>query len=122
MPYGLRDSDLSCIVSAIRQFEEITAAVLFGSRAKGNYQTGSDVDLAIVGDRITYSTVNQLSGWLNEESPLPYYFDIVHYNTLSDAPVREHIDRVGIVIFGASQKTVGPAQVWKGTSYDFQKN
>jgi uncharacterized protein len=109
MPYGLRDSDLSHIIHAINQFEEVTAVVLFGSRAKGNYQTGSDIDLAIKGKRITHTTVNRLSDYLNEETPLPYFFDIVHYDTLSDVPLLEHIERVGIVIFEASQDAVVPA-------------
>jgi uncharacterized protein len=105
MPYGLRHSDLEHIVNAITQFDEISEVVLFGSRAKGNYQPGSDIDLAIKGERITHATVNHLSECLNEEKPLPYFFDVVHYETLNNIPLREHIDRVGIVIFQASKAT-----------------
>lgn len=74
MPYGLRDSDLNQIADAIRQFDEIKEVVLFGSRARGNYKTRSDVDLAIKGDRVTHSTMAQLADCLNEEKPLPYFF------------------------------------------------
>ncbi|HZG38079.1 MAG TPA: nucleotidyltransferase domain-containing protein, partial [Nodosilinea sp.] len=42
--YGLTESDMAQIIEAFRQFEEISAVVLFGSRAKGNYKPGSDVD------------------------------------------------------------------------------
>jgi uncharacterized protein len=107
MAYGLRDSDLGHIISAFSQFEEIESVLLFGSRAKGNYQPGSDLDLALKGERITHTTVNRLSDCLNEEKPLPYFFDIVHYDSLSDVPLLEHIDRVGIVIFEAAQDAVG---------------
>ena len=79
MRYGLRDSDLECIVNATKQLEEIEEAILFGSRAKGNYKKGSDVDLVIKGDRITRDTVIHLWNWLNEESPMPYFFDVVQY-------------------------------------------
>jgi predicted nucleotidyltransferase len=102
MPYGLRDSDLNQIADAIHQFDEIKEVVLFGSRAKGNYKTGSDVDLAIKGDRVTHSTVSQLADCLNEDQPLPYFFDVVHYETLDEPRLVEHIDRVGIVIFRSS--------------------
>jgi predicted nucleotidyltransferase len=102
MPYGLRDSDLSQIMDAIHRFDEINEVVLFGSRAKGNYKTGSDVDLAIKGDRVTHSTVAQLADCLNEEKPLPYFFDLVHYETLDEPRLVDHIDRVGIVIFRSS--------------------
>ncbi|PSN10136.1 DNA polymerase III subunit beta [filamentous cyanobacterium CCT1] len=100
---GLTERDLAQIITACGQFEEIAAVVLFGSRAKGNYKRGSDVDLAVKGDRITPRTVAQLADTLNEELPLPYYFDVVHYNTL-DQPLVDHIDRVGVVIFNRAEK------------------
>jgi hypothetical protein len=53
--------------------------------------------------------VNRLSECLNEEKPLPYVFDIVHYDTLNDVPLLEQIDRAGIVIFEAAQDAVVPA-------------
>lgn len=99
MRYGLRETDLACIIDAVRQREEIEEAVLFGSRAKGNYENGSDVDLVIKGNRITFSTVLRLSGWLNEESPMPYFFDVVQYETISNPKLTEHIDKVGITLF-----------------------
>lgn len=102
MPYGLLGSDLQHIHAALSQFDEITEAVLFGSRAKGNYKQGSDVDLAIRGDRITHRTVAALADCLNEEKPLPYFFDVVHYEILEEPRLKEHIDRVGILIFQRS--------------------
>ena len=45
--YGLSDSALEQVTEAIRQFDQIVAVVLFGSRAKGNYKPGSDIDLAV---------------------------------------------------------------------------
>ena len=80
--------------------DEISEVLLFGSRAKGNYKIGSDVDLAIKGDRVTPTTVLELSDCLNEEKPLPYFFDVIQYETIDELRLVEHIDRVGIVIFG----------------------
>ena len=99
MLYGLRESDVVHITDAISQFDAISEVVLFGSRAKGNYKIGSDVDLAIKGDRVTHRTVLELSNCLNEEKPLPYFFDVVQYETIEELRLVEHIDRVGIVIF-----------------------
>ncbi|MBD1916974.1 MULTISPECIES: nucleotidyltransferase domain-containing protein [Cyanophyceae] len=96
--YGLTESDMAQIVGACGQFEEIAAVVLFGSRAKGNYKPGSDVDLAVKGDRITRRTIAQLADLLNEELPLLYFFDVVHYSSL-DQPLADHIDRVGVVLY-----------------------
>ena len=101
--YGLSDSALEQVTEAIRQFDQIVAVVLFGSRAKGNYKPGSDIDLAVNGDRVSPRIVAQLADCLNEETPLPYFFDVVHYETLDNQALVDHIDRVGIVIYSAGQ-------------------
>ena len=103
MRYGLRDSDIDCITEAIRKIDEIEEGILFGSRAKGNYKRGSDVDLAIKGDCITFDTVSHLSYWLNEESPMPYFFDVVRYETINNPKLVERIDRVGVSLFSRLQ-------------------
>ena len=60
---------------------------------------GSDVDLAIWGDNLgSFDAVN-LAIKLNEESTLPFKFDVVAYNTLSSSGLKEHIDTIGIVLF-----------------------
>ena len=96
MKYGLRDSDIVHIIDATQQFPEIAEVILFGSRAKGNYKKGSDVDLAIKGDRLTYEITARLADCLNEEKPLPYFFDVVHYEAIAEPKLKEHIDRVGV--------------------------
>lgn len=99
MVYGLKNRDIKHIIESIKAYSEIKEVVLFGSRAKGNFRNGSDVDMAIKGEEITYSTVTHLSYLLNEEKPLPYYFDIVHYEKINEPKLIEHIDHVGIVIY-----------------------
>ena len=99
MPYGLLDRDLKHIIDSIQDFHEISSVVLFGSRAKGTQKTASDVDLAIKGEAITYDTVVRLSSMLNEEKPLPYFFDVLHYENISELLLLKHIDRVGIVLY-----------------------
>ncbi|WP_227762237.1 nucleotidyltransferase family protein [Zhaonella formicivorans] len=99
MSFGLTKEDMVFIVSAIGQFNEIKKAVIFGSRAKGNYKPGSDVDIAIFGDGITFDTLSRLHAILEEESPMPYFFDIVDYSHLTHTELKEHIERVGKIIF-----------------------
>lgn len=69
--FGLRESDLKSIVKILEKFDTITEAILFGSRAKGNFKRGSDVDIALKGD-IDFRTIAQLSYRLNQESSMPY--------------------------------------------------
>ncbi|MGD8400938.1 MAG: nucleotidyltransferase domain-containing protein [Bacillota bacterium] len=99
MSFGLRPTDLEYIRAAVSRFPEIEKAVIFGSRAKGTSKPGSDVDLAIWGGGISLTTVARLHALLEDESPMPYFFDIVDYTHLGQAALREEIDRVGRVIF-----------------------
>jgi len=102
MNHGLIERDLFHIREAAAAIKEIEVVILFGSRAKGTYQRGSDVDISIKGRHVTHSTVLQLLDDLDEKRPLPYFFDIVDYNSLNpDDPLRVHIDRVGLVLFDA---------------------
>ncbi|MDA8229613.1 MAG: nucleotidyltransferase domain-containing protein [Desulfitobacterium hafniense] len=99
MSFGLNEQDLTFIVSTIVQFNEIKKAMIFGSRAKGNYKPGSDVDIAIFGDDITFDTISRLHAVLEDDSPMPYFFDIVDYSHLTHEELKEHIERVGKIIF-----------------------
>ncbi|NEP18322.1 MAG: nucleotidyltransferase domain-containing protein [Leptolyngbya sp. SIO4C1] len=101
MPYGLRDDDLAQIIEILKGFSDIESAVLFGSRAKGNYKPGSDVDLAIMGSKATLATASEVAYRLDEETLMPYFFDVVLYSALDEPNLKAHIDRVGIKIFVA---------------------
>ncbi len=96
--FGLRDSDIESISKFLKEFDNIQEAILFGSRAKGNFAHGSDVDIAIVGD-FDFQTLTYLSYLLNEESMMPYKFDIVDYSTIENKELKKHIDRVGRSIY-----------------------
>jgi predicted nucleotidyltransferase len=99
VPYGLLDSDIAMIVESAAAFPEVAELILFGSRAKGNFKPGSDVDLAIKGPAVCYETAIRLADLLNEEKPLPYFFDVLHYEAIVDQSLLEHIDRVGVVLY-----------------------
>ncbi len=95
MRFGIPVKSMKLIIGALKQREEVKKASIFGSRGRGNYKKGSDVDIAIYGTAITAEIVNQLSVELNEKLPLPYYFDIVHYESLKHERLKGHIDKYG---------------------------
>ena len=103
--FGLLTSDLNFLIQLFQKFPSIQEVHIFGSRAKGNFKNGSDVDLSIKGEQITFEEINQLDNELNEISNLPYRFDIVHYEKTQSAELKEHIDRVGKVIFRGNLNT-----------------
>ncbi|MGV8146459.1 MAG: nucleotidyltransferase domain-containing protein [Alkaliphilus sp.] len=94
---------MSMIIDILQKNKEVVKASIFGSRAMGNYKAGSDVDVVVYGMFITSEIVNQISIELNEKSPLPYYFDIVHYETLSHESLKKHIDEYGKILYKKRQ-------------------
>lgn len=96
---GLSKKDLEIIVSVLQQYLAVDEAILFGSRAKGNFKNGSDVDIALKGNKLNAEIVSSISYQLNEETSLPYKFDVLNYHSISSESLKEHIDRVGIRIF-----------------------
>jgi predicted nucleotidyltransferase len=97
--FGLLERDMDLIIKALRNFKEIDQALIFGSRAIGNYKKGSDVDIAIFGEKITRKTMSNLNELLNEEHPLPYFFDLLHYEEIKSEKLIAHIDTVGIEVY-----------------------
>ena len=90
MKYGLKDSYLQNIIHTLQEYKEIKEAFIFGSRAKGNYQDSSDIDIALKGD-INLKLIAKLKA-VFEESNIPYFVDIVSYE---NAPLglKESIDK-----------------------------
>jgi len=101
MKYGLEEADLAYIIAAMQQLPEIQRAYIFGSRAKGTFKQGSDIDIAIAGPDITFTTLSKLHALLEDQGPLPYFIDIVHYEEINNPDLKEHIDRVGQLIYEA---------------------
>ncbi len=97
--FGLSENALSIIQNELSLHTEIEQASIFGSRAKGNYKPGSDIDIAIIGKKTDALLALNINGKLNESSPLPFHFDIVNYNDISNPDLKAHIDRVGIIFY-----------------------
>ncbi len=97
--FGLTDADIKRIIAETAKHTEIEQLIIFGSRAIGNYKKGSDVDLALVGKAVNNKTAKKLSIALNENSPMPYYFDVIDYHQIQNKDLKQHIDEKGIVIY-----------------------
>lgn len=97
--FGITERSLKLLFDAMSAHPEIEEVILFGSRAKGNYRRGSDIDLAIKGNECNAELALKLSGYVNEELPIPYHVDIVDYGSIAHQELKDHIDRVGICVF-----------------------
>ncbi len=73
--------------SVLKKYPNIQEAILFGSRALDRYKKGSDIDIALKGTHIE-SVASEVSGILNDESPLPYVCDILDYHTIDNPDLK----------------------------------
>lgn len=90
-------AELDLIRGVFRRHPEVTAVCLFGSRAKGTHRPESDVDLAVWGEVDALRT--QAIAAELDELPLPYRYDVQPFAAIRHAPLREHIERVGVRVY-----------------------
>lgn len=105
MKIGLNKNEIINIYKVLSHFCKLDEVVVFGSRAKGNYKPGSDVDLALKGRELDLKVVNQLSNEL-DELDLPYLFDLCIYDRIENCELREHIDTLGISFYKNNKKNL----------------
>ena len=96
--FGLSQKDLTSITLLLKSYPEVEQALIFGSRALGSYKRGSDIDIALFGN-IEDATILAISSQLNEELVLPYFFDVLNYDALTNPELKDHIDRVGVIFY-----------------------
>jgi predicted nucleotidyltransferase len=94
--FGITEKSFELLQKIFVRYPQIEEVIIFGSRAKGNYKKGSDIDLAIKGEQCSSGLALKLQSQISEELPIPYMVDVVDYNTLQHHELREHIDRVGL--------------------------
>lgn len=93
-PFGLPPATLDKLNKVFARHNAIDAVLIYGSRAKGNYRAGSDIDLTIKGSEIPFAEFMQI-----DDLMLPYSVDLSQYRQISNADLIAHIDRVGVEIY-----------------------
>ncbi|MEI6279040.1 MAG: nucleotidyltransferase domain-containing protein [Verrucomicrobiae bacterium] len=92
---SLSNREIALIAGVISRHPEVSAVRLFGSRAKGTHTARSDVDLALWG--VDALRAEAVAAEL-DDLPLPYHFDVVPFDLIKQASLREHIERVGMTL------------------------
>lgn len=103
--FGLKPETINKIQAVLSAFPEIEEALIYGSRAKGNYKNGSDIDLSLktLKHFEKQSSNSPLSltkiSLALDELDLPYTFDLSFYENINNADLVTHIDRVGVCFY-----------------------
>lgn len=96
--FGLSPTDIKIIKQILANHTEVDKAVIYGSRVKGNYRDGSDIDLTLYGDDLNLEIVNQIKSEL-DDSVIPYMVDLSIFNQIDNQNLINHIKRIGEVFF-----------------------
>lgn len=106
MNHGLSAATVEKIHGVLSRHPEVERAILYGSRAKGNFKPGSDIDLTLTGGGLD----GRIRGRIDEELDdllLPYEFDLSLFAKLTHPELIDHILRVGVVLY---EKSAAPRQ------------
>jgi type I restriction enzyme S subunit len=91
---GLDQRAISKIIDVFRLFPEIDEAILYGSRAMGNFKPNSDIDLTLKGKNLNLSIQQKIETKL-DDLLLPYKIDLSIFHQIQNQDLIEHIFRVG---------------------------
>ena len=103
MKYGLRKDIIEKINTVFADFPLVDEAVIYGSRAKGNFKNGSDIDISLKGDELSLKELNKIS-YVLDDLLLPYTFDLSIYHNIDNPDLSEHIRRVGKTFYSIDKK------------------
>ena len=103
--FGLSKIQLQLILGVINNFEEIEKVLIFGSRAKGTNRPGSDINLALIGDKLNSLLVIRVSSAL-DDLPLPYMFDLINYHEINNEFLKKKVDDEGKPFYERKLNTV----------------
>ena len=102
MPYGLNHTIIEQINGVFKNHTELDRVILYGSRAKGNYKNGSDIDLTIIGNQLELQLTNKIENEL-DDLWLPYTFDVSIYSHIKNKNLLEHINHIGKELYKKSK-------------------
>lgn len=98
MKFGLKEKYLIAINVVLAKHAEVDKAILYGSRAKGNFRNGSDIDLTLVGEDISVKLLFKIATELDDLF-IPNIIDLSVHRLIQAEDLLEHIDRVGVCFY-----------------------
>ena len=97
MKFGLEDKKIKKIVSVFCKYEAVEKAVIFGSRARGDFEYNSDIDIAV------YTNGQSTTGLQSdlEEAVGIYKLNLIFIDELNNDQLRKNIERDGVEVYRA---------------------
>lgn len=98
MKFGLKENYIKKINYVFSQFTQIEEVKIYGSRAKGNYKKGSDIDLVITKGNVDFTLLLRINEEL-DNLLLPFQIDLNSISFIKNEELLQHIERVGLIFY-----------------------
>ncbi len=98
---GLPAEASRAVIDLLTEETPIRQAFLYGSRAKGNFRPGSDIDLCLDAPELDFSSLVRFEDRL-DDLMLPWRFDVSIRQQIDNPALLDHIDRVGIPLLSTA--------------------
>lgn len=96
--FGLKQEDIDKINHVFATYNCIDSVIIYGSRAKGNFKVGSDIDLTIIENSISFPQFLEIENTL-DDLLLPYKIDLSLKREISNIDLLLHIDKAGKLFY-----------------------
>jgi len=113
MNSGLSTNTVERVIGVLQRHPEVEEAVLYGSRAKGDYRPGSDIDLSLCGSKLNHALLTCISNEL-DDLMLPYQIDLSLMSSLTHPALLDHIERVGTMLYKRAAGALPPSTHYVG--------
>lgn len=100
--FGLSARVMNDLRATFAAYPEIEQVLIFGSRAKGTFKDGSDIDLAVFAPTMSVARFSELWDRL-DALPLVFKLDVLHWHRLENERLREKITTEGKVFYSVEQ-------------------
>jgi len=94
----LPDDVLPKLLAVLSSNQKVRQVTLYGSRAKGNWRRGSDIDLCLDGDALSLKDLDELDSAI-DNLLLPWKVDLTVRQQIDIPDLIAHIDRVGVRLY-----------------------
>lgn len=98
--FGIDQKRIAILKDIFENYPEVSRVLVYGSRAKGNFDDRSDLDLVIMDD-IERKTLGAI--WMEiNSSDFPLTVDLQVWRDIKNEDLKSHISRVGLSLFKES--------------------
>lgn len=99
--FGLSQQNIDALCSILSHVPSVHEAIIYGSRARGDYRPQSDIDLALLGESISSRDLTKMF-FMIDDLLLPYTVDLCVLSEVRNEKLVHNIQNEGKVLYKSS--------------------